>query len=195
MRGFKTFMERPLAPDDVKVRLPKVRQQTNYSCGAAAFRAVCDYFCVGPDTEEDFIDALHSTSEDGTLPENIVKAARKWGLAVVLQNHMPLRELLHHLDAGRPVICAMQAWGDRDDYEKDYEDGHYVVAVGYDDNHVYFEDPAMDGRARGYLKIREFLQRWHDEDANGHIFHHLGIIFDKKDKDSSSHIRKAKKIQ
>jgi len=187
-------MERSLGPDDIKVRVPKVRQQTDYSCGAMALKAVAKYFCVGPDTEEEFIKALGSDPEDGTLPENIVKVARKWGLAAVLQDRMPVHELMHHLDAGRPVICAMQAWGEKKDY-KEEKSGHYVVAVGYDAENVYFEDPAMDGQNRGYLPVKTFLRRWHDVDAHGHHFVRLGIIFDKKGKESPSRIRKAKKIK
>jgi predicted double-glycine peptidase len=194
MRGFRLFIERQLGPDDVKVRLPKVRQGSDYTCGALALRAVCKYFCVGPESDDEFIEALGSNSEDGTLPENIVKVARKWGLAAVLQNRMPIHELLHHLDAGRPVICAMQAWGDKADYAKE-ESGHYVVAVGYDAENVYFEDPAMEGRNRGYLAITQFLRRWHDVDAHGHHFVRLGIILDKKGKEAPSRIRKAKKIE
>lgn len=186
--------ERKLGPDDVKVRVPKVRQTTGYSCGAAALKAVCKYFCAGPDDEDEFIEALGSDPDGGTAPADIVRVARKFGLRAVLQKGMPLAELQHHLDAGRPVICAMQAWGDEEAYDNE-ESGHYVVAVGYNEGNVFFEDPAMDGKSRGFLPIKEFVSRWHDTDKHGQHYDHLGIVFDKKDENAGTHIRKAKRIE
>jgi predicted double-glycine peptidase len=47
---------------------------------------------------------------------------------------------------GRPVIVQIQAWGDEGtDYTNDFDDGHYVVAIGFDENYLYFEDPWIIG--------------------------------------------------
>jgi hypothetical protein len=44
------------------------------------------------------------------------------------------------------------------------QDGHYVVAIGFDDANIYFMDPSISGR-RGYLSWREFKQRWHENEG------------------------------
>jgi uncharacterized protein YvpB len=42
----------------------------------------------------------------------------------------------------------IQAWKDENDttpYPNDFEDGHYVVAIGYDKKNFFFEDPWIHG--------------------------------------------------
>ena len=53
---------------------------------------------------------------------------------------MSYDDLEGFIDKKKPVICLIQAWnGDSDyDYSKDWEDGHYVIAIGYDKNNIYF---------------------------------------------------------
>jgi hypothetical protein len=48
---------------------------------------------------------------------------------------MSIYTLQEYLAANRPVIVLIQAWKDDEDtkpYPTDFEDGHYVVAIGYD---------------------------------------------------------------
>ena len=40
-----------------------------------------------------------------------------------------------------------------------------MVAIGYDDKFIYFEDPSILGGV-GYIPKAEFLVRWHDYDTN-----------------------------
>jgi hypothetical protein len=92
------------------------------------------------------------------------------------------------MDAGRPVICSIQAYAD-DDKPKDYTkdgNGHYVVAIGYDENgNWYFMDPSANYKGTpanpryAYLPEAEFLKRWHeDEGMHGkqEPHRHLGLI-------------------
>ena len=59
---------------------------------------------------------------------------------------MSIVQLIDHLRNNRPVILLMQAWSDPIvDYTNDFDDGHYVVAIGYDLNYIYFEDPWILG--------------------------------------------------
>jgi hypothetical protein len=49
--------------------------------------------------------------------------------------NMSLPQLQDFVRRGLPVILLLQAWKDEDDptpYPVDREDGHYVVAIGYD---------------------------------------------------------------
>ena len=42
-----------------------------------------------------------------------------------------------------------------------WDDGHWVVAIGYSPTGVFFEDPSLQA-VRGFLSYRELLTRWHD---------------------------------
>ena len=54
---------------------------------------------------------------------------------------MTVKELQEWLVKDVPVIVLIQAWKDDDDptpYPADFDDGHYVVAIGYDFDNIYF---------------------------------------------------------
>lgn len=174
MIRFRQWLETHDIPAEaIKVALPPVRQQTTYSCGAQAFRAICLYFGVGPKDEKDYIKMLGSNAKDGTWPESIIKHAKHLGMKVQFKTGMTTNELKRFLDQGIPVICSMQAWGTPKQYQN-AASGHYVVAVGYDEQNLYFEDPSIDNK-RGFLKYEDFDKRWHDKDCHGHDCDHLGI--------------------
>jgi predicted double-glycine peptidase len=177
MRGFRDWLltEEAIPAGAIKVDLPDIRQQKDYTCGSAALMAIAKLHGVGPDKEKQFEKLLKSNSESGTDPENIIKIGKKLGLNPVAKVGMTLKQLMGHLDKKRPVICTMQAWGEPDNYHNS-EDGHYVVAIGYTKDRIYFEDPSLEG-LRGYLNYDEFDKRWHDVDSHGHDCRHLGIVF------------------
>jgi uncharacterized protein len=149
----------------VKTHVPTVRQETDYSCGAAALMAVFKYFRVGPKTEEEIRKLLDTNSEDGTRTKNIIKVARKFGLETKAKYNMDPHDLKKWLDEEKPIIVCLQAWGKKKHY-KTKDSGHYVVAIGYDKNNVYFQDPSLT-KTRGHIPWKEFIKRWHDKDASG----------------------------
>jgi predicted double-glycine peptidase len=182
----------------IKVPLPNVQQLEDYTCGAAAFQAVCCYFGVGPSDPDDYIAALGTNAKDGTKPEDIVKWARNLGLTAEYVVNMTDAELKRHLDAGHPVICSMQAYGQTARRIEQYTakkgghyldlNGHYIVAIGYDDRNFYFEDPSLAGR-RGFIPIADFGHRWHDNDS-GHKLR-LGLVIYADDFDEPAYLRRA----
>src|SRR5581483_2822978 len=93
----------------IKTDVLDVRQSTNFSCGAAALHAVCAYWGVGPESEYDYMKALHSDPSMGTTPDHIIKYAKSRGLKVDARDCMTVAELKAHLDKGRPVIVLIQA--------------------------------------------------------------------------------------
>ena len=176
---------RPLTrgvPDGaVKVDLPGVQQRDDYSCGAAALMAVCSYFGVGPDDLEEYKKKLGTNEENGTNVYEILKMARGLGLQADIHHGMTLDELRRYLDEGSPVIVSIQAYGDPATYYRD-DNGHYVVAIGYDESNFYFEDPVLPGR-RGFLPIQEFDRRWHDDEGTAEkpdVHAHLGVVVRRK---------------
>lgn len=165
----------------IKVKLPSTRQPKCYSCGASALRAVAVHFKVGPNNEQFYIDKC-KTNKEGTPPENIIRTAVELGLSVNTKQYMTIRELRSYLDQGIPVICLIQAWGDAEYYKTHDYDGHYVVAIGYTDDKIYFMDPSIKG-SHGFLKNAEFMARWHDEETDGAKTVQCGIAIWKPTKD------------
>lgn len=169
----------PVKSATVQVELPDLEQGTSYTCGAVALQAVAEFFGVGPETEEAFAELLGSDPEAGTPPARILELAGKLGLAVDAGAGRDLTWLKRQLDAGRPVLVLIQAWGEEADRERGYpgyEDGHYVVAVGHGGGKIYFEDPSLKG-SRGVIPEAEFEPRWHDEDAAGNRYERWGAAF------------------
>lgn len=94
---------------------------------------------------------------------------------------MTIDDIKEYLKKSIPVIIVLQAWAKKRkvNWEKDWIDGHYVVAIGYTKDKVLFEDPSSFKRT--YLKYDELEKRWHDVDVNGKKYYHHGIaIFGKK---------------
>lgn len=158
---------------DILIPLPPAVQTTTYDCGASCLRAVCKYFGVGSDNENDYIDACNSDPDNGTKPPDLAAAARQMGLSVIARTNVSIKGLEAALRAGIPVVCAIQAWGGGREYKR-LESGHYVVAIGIRGNHVYFQDPYVSG-SRGKMEKSEFLKRWRDSDSDGRIYRQLGI--------------------
>jgi len=166
----------------IKINMPSVQQRNNYSCGAAVVQAICKYYGVGPDWYEEYIDRLGTDPEDGTQPDRMIEFMREHGLQARLEQNMDLQKLKTFIDQGKPVIVMLQAYGSKKAYKKD-ESGHYVVAIGYDRKHIYFEDPSSAG-VRTFLPNEEFEDRWHDRGEEGEnkqgYYYHAGIVVTKK---------------
>lgn len=176
MVNFKRWLED--LEHAVRIHLPSVRQGDSYDCGSACLRSVCEFFKVGPEDQKEFIKSCKSDKKKGTKPEDIIRAARSFGLSVKPVHGMKIEQLKQFIDLERPVIVCMQAWDESGEKEKSYnklEMGHYVVAIGHDDDKIYFEDPMMAGE-RGSLPHKEFMARWHDKDAEGKVYNRFGIV-------------------
>ncbi len=104
-----------------------------------------------------------------------------------------LRQLLEALRGGRPVIVLIQAFADGKPLDpktwgKD-ENGHYVVATGFDDDNVYFMDPWTVG-AWTYIPRALFAVRWHDVDSvtnpdgasTDTPVRHFGLVLSREDR-------------
>jgi len=173
----------PKVLGDKIMRLPLTRQATNYTCGVAALQSVLAYY--GVSIREDNLAKELKTTNDGTSKENIILFARNQGLIAAGRPKMSLDDLRKALSQRKPVMVAIQAWPDTPvDFKADWEDGHWVVALGYNKDNIYFMDPSTLGNYT-YIPIPEFLERWHDIDLdNTTKLNHYGIIFSSKCKPS-----------
>lgn len=179
----------------IKAHVPHGKQELKTSCGAAALKIVFQYFKVGPQSESE-IRRLVKTSYSGTRTQNIIAACKKFGLKTKARYNMDRHELEAWLDKKKPVIVCLQAWGTPKDY-KNKTSGHYVVAIGYDEKYVYFQDPLMKEKVRGHIPWDEFIKRWRDADADGNPRTRYGIAIwkDGPQTRASEVVKKSKKIK
>jgi predicted double-glycine peptidase len=167
----------------IKVAVPDTSQQTDYSCGASSLQAVCKFYGIGPQDEWQYVDALHMDPRVGSHPFQIKRLARRLGLTIKEYSPMTLGQLRRELDRRHPVMLMIQAWGEeerngrtrwRKTYDGVWEDGHWVIAIGYDEDGVIFEDPSLQA-VRGFLDYDELIRRWRDTGPHGRHIIQYGL--------------------
>ncbi len=168
----KKNLKVPFLIETTVLNFPQVRQSTDYSCGASAVRAVLVYY--GKDIREDqLIQTMHTSKENGTDPKNMMQYLRKQAFKVDFGT-MTVQKLKEYIDKKIPVIVLIQAWADDEkEYKETLDNGHYAVVIGYTDTKFLFEDPSI--YERGYLTFDEFEKRWKDISSEGKIYTKCGI--------------------
>jgi uncharacterized protein len=177
--------EAPIPLPSHLIPLPLVRQGTDYSCGNGAALSILRYY--EPDgfaytPESALYGPMHTTPEAGTEPAPIAEyLSRQPMLKADVEDSLEetraeVTDLERAVDRGEPTIVALQAWqavatyAQMKDWRTDWDDGHYVVVVGYDDANLFFMDPSTEGHY-GYIPIEQFLARWHDVIGVTHAEH------------------------
>lgn len=159
---------------------PEIKQTFKYDCGACALESVFSYY--GLDVfENEIIEVAKTVSGSGTSIYGMLHAVTHFGLKVDLKT-LSIKELKKYINKKVPVILRIQAWTSKEnvDWEKDWKDGHYVVAIGYDKEKIYFEDPWSIKRT--FLSYEELEKRWHDIDIDGKKYCNYGIVIRGKRK-------------
>lgn len=163
-----------IKPESIKVWLPEVQQKTHFSCAAAVVHSICSYWGLGLESHYDYFPHLETDESYGTLPVKIANYFKSVGLKCRINYNMQIKSLCQELNNQHPVILAIQAWGNPKQYTKTGS-GHYVVAIGYDDKNIFFEDPWMNC-SRGFIPKSELVKRWHDMDYLGIMHERMGIV-------------------
>ncbi len=156
------------------IRVPLTRQGMNYTCGPSALASILYYYDQSKVyLEADLAKELRSNDVDGTLVRDIVRFSEAEGFEVKAHYNWTLEGLKSSIDQGVPVLVLLQAWADLEvpghDYPSDWEDGHFSVAIGYDEKNIYFMDPSTFGHYT-FIPTYEFLDRWHDVDGNQKVY-------------------------
>jgi predicted double-glycine peptidase len=157
-----------------EIEFPDLRQDYDFTCGASSLQGVLQLY--GDDAvESELVKELNTEKDWGTEHTDIIKVAIAHGFKAESKS-MTIEEVQSYIDEDYPVILDIQAWTEQKnvDYSTDKEDGHYVVAIGYDENGFVVEDPSSIGRA--YLSFADLESRWHDVDKQGNELKNLGIV-------------------
>ena len=159
-----------------------LRQIYNFDCGVTALQQVLIYYGIEK-REDELINMLDtkktSIEEHGTKMSKMVEVAKYFGLEAEIIKNSSIKEIKKLIDNKIPPIILMQAWRDYSEdnlnWKKDYKDGHYVIAIGYNDTCLFFEDPSSV--VRTYLTFEEFENRWHDmDDDNKTKINHAAVV-------------------
>ncbi len=149
---------------------------STYDCGANSLVAVLAYYGFNV-REKDIMDVAGTTIRYGTSIKGIIKVVKKFGLRYK-SGEIDVDTLKYYIHKKKyPVIIALQAWKKEDydiDWKKEWRYGHYVIPIGYDKKHIYFEDPSFIGRT--YLSYDELEERWHDMGRDKKKLYKWGIV-------------------
>lgn len=153
---------------------PELKQICEYDCGACALESVFMYY-GGNIFEKNIMEIAETVPKSGTPIKGILKAIKHFGFEGELKE-LNIDELKKYIDKKIPVILRLQAWSQHENtnWSKDWKHGHYVVAIGYDEEKFYFEDPWCSERT--YLKYDELVERWHDIDVDGKKYVNCGVV-------------------
>ena len=145
---------------------PETRQMYNCDCGANALQSTLVY--AGVEEREDRIALLAKNTKNGTGTTGVLRVYRYYGLPHLAGQHMTIDDLRAGIDQGFPTIITLQAYRESNrPYRELQGDGHWVVAIGYDERRLIFEDPSSFFRT--WLGDEELNERWHDVDRGNRI--------------------------
>jgi predicted double-glycine peptidase len=157
----------PLPPN--LVAMPRVKQATDFSCGAAAALAVLRYWsreAFAHVEEGALYGSLQTTEARGTDPQPVAAYLERALGRPVFYRHsdVTMRDLERAVDEKAPPIIDLQAWPDsRAPWLEVWDSGHYVVLVGYDAERLFFLDPStLTPGTYAFLARDELAERWHD---------------------------------
>lgn len=157
----------PSLPQDY-LRVPLVRQATDFSCGVASVLSVLAYFQKEDTYEAALYRKLKVDPSIGVEQKPMLKMFRDYGLRPELKDDMTLSDVRAALAQNAPIIIDYQAWpsepapgGMPRDWRNTWEEGHYSVIVGMDQEYAYLMDPSVLG-SYTYIPIQEFEDRWHN---------------------------------
>lgn len=158
--------------------MPLTYQCYDYTCGVGAVQSVFWYY--GKELRHDELaKVLGPDPIKGTNYRKMVEFARSLGFQVDVRTQMSLGDLKKLIDDRKPVIVLVQAWPDSPvKWPESWDEGHYAVAIGYDDRNIYFMDASTLGHYT-FIPIPEFLDRWHDKDDQEKLIH-FGMVITRE---------------
>ena len=108
------------------------KQETNYTCGAAAMRMALEN-CGVKRTENQIVKLLSTNKVRGTWIRSFPPVAERFKLCHVSMRNSSIEEIKHYIKLGYAVIVCYF-------YPPEKVD-HYSVVKMIDDKYIYFWDP------------------------------------------------------
>ena len=174
---------------------PRIQQPDSSSCGHACIAMTLQYFEFREEVGD--LEKLPQSKKDknGLEPESIIDIFKKFGIKASIKRDLSFEDIKGSIDNKKPIIVEIQAYSKKEkDLIKSYENGHYVVIIGYTLDNIIFADP--NSYFKTYLKYEDFFQRWHAID-NGKKEKNLAITIDSISNDiefdSEKTIKQAKR--
>lgn len=173
--------ERIIAAPKKLIPIPRICKDESNTVAAACVEAILSYYKCKIDKEAaEWKELTQATEKDGTGFAKIhmflcrareADKSKEYLLGIQMNQYMTICDLISAIDRGVPTICLIQAWYEGEDgtvdgnhdYREEEQCGHYVVAVGYDRDCIYFLDPCQSD-TYSYIPIKEFDARWHGDD-------------------------------
>ncbi|MFA5397690.1 MAG: C39 family peptidase [Methanogenium sp.] len=154
------------------LEFPELRQTFAFDCGASAVQSVLAYYGYNV-RESEIMKMAGTTEKDGTSIISIRKVLSKYNLTSTITDNMTIKDLIHNVDNGYPTMIAVQAYSETDTDYSGWDEGHWVLCIGYNNEEMFFEDPSDIMRTT--LSYEELNRRWHDIDTDGTKLEHFGI--------------------
>lgn len=134
--------------------IPYFKQDTVYSCGAAAAQMILRYFGVVY-SERVLMERLKTEPKEGTHHQEIIDLFTDEDLYCYVNNNSSLAEVAFYLDQCTPVLIHY--------IEPSDSEGHYAVLTAVENGIVTLNDP---WNGEGFaLAEEDFSRRWRSEDG------------------------------
>lgn len=146
----------------MKIDLPWLSQEQDYSCLPACVRIVLSHF--GMNLSEQEIGLACKTTPRGTDLDEAAAGLISLGLKVMKLKQAGIDEILRSLKQQRPVIAFLSV----QELPYGFAIGmHAVVVNGYEENQVSFIDPARGEEIT--ISMKTFLKAWRARACRGLI--------------------------
>ncbi|MDD3263468.1 MAG: C39 family peptidase [Candidatus Nanoarchaeia archaeon] len=168
------------------INVPLIRQYSNYDCGAACVQSILGYFNFNVRLE-DIIKTFKMNKNNCINCYEIPPFLKFFDIDSEIKKDFTIKELENCLDKNQPIMVALQSNKPSNVKWKDcYNQGHFVIIIGYDKDYYYCMDPSTLGY-RTFIDKKEFEKRWHDKDYYNEVVHNFAIIIlNKRKKEFSS---------
>jgi ABC-type bacteriocin/lantibiotic exporter with double-glycine peptidase domain len=134
-------------------------KQRKAMCGPTCLRMVAGYFGIAASAKQ-IARICRSSPISGTTGANMLKGARRLGLASKLVDHANFAMIESWLRKGVPVIVDWMSAHETGRSGERTAVGHYSVVCGLTRSHIIVDDPEIGQRRR--MTRRQFLNVWFD---------------------------------
>lgn len=140
-------------------------------CGPTSVSMILGAFGINLSSDEIYRRHLPSKRRDQYITFNeLLAVLEKEGVPMVWKKYVgsgeALEQLKANINAGKPMIALVKYHPWRTMTGNQFSGGHFVVVVGYDNQHIYMNDPLFGNwvaRSKGErfpVPVRQFLDAW-----------------------------------